>query len=477
MTPLNEEMEIHMEKHLLFFYNWILSPTVLISVLCAGIFITFSLKFFYLYREKTIFRTFFRVNDRDGVSPLRALTVALAGTLGVGNIAGVAAALTTGGPGAIFWMWIGAIFSMLIKYAEVVLAILYRKKGKDGYYGGAMYYFSSRKAGMLFSVLCLAASFALGNIMQAQTVAETMKETFSIPPIVTGLLLALILYLTICKGFSRISSVTLLLVPLMSGIYIFLCLVVLAKHAVVLPSVFGLIVRSAFTPQAALGGIGAFSWIAALRAGISKGLITHEAGCGTAPMAHAGANARSPVEQGFWGIFEVFADTILLCSLTAFVLLISWRNYPNLSGMALVIACFSDPFGKASGIILSLLIFCFALATMIGWSYYGRVSIDFLSPKPAYKKLYALAYSFSAFWGALTGSTLMWLLADYSVGLMTLLHIPCLLSKTKEVRRETVRYFRTSHSQSVIAHGTSNIPCSPKRSAKTQRLHGKYSEQ
>lgn len=170
-------------------------------------------------------------------------------------------------------------------------------------------------------------------------------------------------------------------------------------------------------------------------------------------MAHAGADTHSPAEQGFWGIFEVFADTIVLCSLTAFVILLSWAKYPTLEGMALVIACFSDPFWEAAGSILALLIFCFALATMIGWSYYGRVSIDYLAPKPAYKKLYALAYSFTAILGVLTDSSLMWLLADYSVAAMTLLHIPCLLSKMKEVKRETARYFLSCNSGRLKVRG------------------------
>lgn len=439
-------------------YELILSPTLLILLISSGIFITFYLKFFHLYRIRTIFSAFFKPKSQNGVSPFRALTLALAGTLGVGNIAGVAAALTSGGPGAIFWMWMGALFSMLIKYSEIVLALRYRQKKREGWIGGAMYYFSNRKLGMLFSFCCIAASFSLGNVMQAQTVAETMESAFSVQPIVIGLILALLLYLTICKGIGRITSVTMLLVPIMSAVYILLCSVVLIRHASALPSVFALIVRSAFKPQAVLGGIGGFSFAAALRAGISRGLITHEAGCGTAPMAHAGADTDSPPRQGFWGIFEVFADTILLCSLTAFVILLSWESYPALEGMALVIACFFDPFGETAGAILALLIFCFALATMIGWSYYGRVCIDYLSPKPVYKKLYALAYSLIAILGAVTSSDKMWLLADYSVALMTILHIPCLLSKMKEVKQETASYFKQIDSRKIKAHGTSREP-------------------
>lgn len=428
--------------------NSYLSDYILIVLLVGvGIFFTLRTRFVQVrcFKEglKEVFGniSFNGKKSKSGLSSFQALMTAIAAQVGTGNIVGACGAIMIGGPGAIFWMWMGALFSMLIKYSEIVLAVLYRKRGREGWFGGAMYYFSNRRVGMLFSLCCIAASFSLGNIMQAQTVAETIEDAFSIPPIIVGLLLALLLYLTICRGIGRISSVTMLLVPLMSGIYIVLCLVVIIRHISALPSVIGLIFSSAFSPRAALGGIGSFAWIAALRAGISRGLITHEAGCGTAPMAHAGADTDSPAEQGFWGIFEVFADTILLCSLTAFVILLSWAQFPTLKGMALVIACFSDPFGEAAGGILALLIFCFALATMIGWSYYGRVSIDYLAPKPAYKKLYALAYSFTAILGVLTDSSVMWLLADYSVAAMTLLHIPCLLSKIKEVKQETVRYF------------------------------------
>lgn len=444
-------------------YDRILSPMLLASVLGAGVLITLYLKFFHIYRFRAVWASFFKKRStREGVSPFRALTVALAGTLGVGNIAGVAAALTAGGPGAIFWMWIGALFSMLIKYSEIVLAMRYRKRGKDGYYGGAMYYFSNRKVGMLFSLCCIAASFSLGNVMQAKTVADTASSSFGIPPLLVGAILALLLFLTIYKGIGRISAVTTLLVPLMSAVYIILCLTVLLCNASELPSVLSLIIKSAFSPHAALGGIGAYSWTAALRSGISRGLITHEAGCGTAPMAHAGAENDSPAAQGFWGIFEVFADTILLCSLTAFVILVSWESYPTLEGMDLVIVCFSNPFGNAAGGILALLIFCFALATMIGWAYYGRVCIDFLSPKQAYKKLYAFAYSLIAVVGALTDSGVMWMFADYSVAFMTLLHIPCLLSKIKEVKLETTVYFNSLRDGRLKAHGTSKVPHSRK---------------
>lgn len=430
-------------------YDLVLSPALLIVVLSAGIYCTLQLGIPFLMHPVRVIRDLLRpANGKQGLSSVKALTVALAGTLGVGNIAGVASAISIGGPGAVFWMWVGALLSMLIKYAEVVLAIRYRKIDRTGFIGGAMYYFTKPWVATVFAVLCLIASFTLGNIMQAKTVAHSMEEAFSLSPLFCGILLALILYLTICRGFSRIASVTLCLVPLMSVIYVLICLYAIGGEIASLPGVLLMIFRSAFSPSAALGGAGGLALARVIRAGISRGLITHEAGCGTAPMAHAGANTDSAVRQGFWGIFEVFADTMILCSLTAFVLLLHLHRFPDLTGMEFVIAAFSVSLGKTAAPLLALLIFAFAVATMIGWSHYGQTCIAYLARasrhRETYKKLYALAYSLMGIIGALTVGNLMWLLADYSVALMTLLHLPCMLSKLKEVATETRIYFAQS---------------------------------
>jgi AGCS family alanine or glycine:cation symporter len=284
--------------------------------------------------------------------------------------------------------------------------------------------------------------------MQAETVARSAEEAFGLSPLLCGILLAVMLYLAICRGFSRISNVTLCLVPLMSGIYVWLCLYAIGSEITALPGVIAEIFRSAFSPSAALGGAGGLLLARVIRAGISRGLITHEAGCGTAPMAHVGADTDSAVRQGFLGIFEVFADTILLCSLTAFVILLHTDRFPGLSGMALVNAAFGVSLGGWAAPLMAMLIFCFAVATMIGWSHYGQTCLDYLirgcRRKCIYKKLYALAYSLMGLFGALMAGDLMWLLADYSVALMTLLHLPCLLSKLSEVATATRIYFAQS---------------------------------
>lgn len=430
-------------------YNLLLSPAMLAMVLLAGIVCTVRLGGYFLRHPLRVITDLFCPHKSGGrLSSVKALTVALAGTLGVGNIAGVASAIAVGGAGAIFWMWLGALLSMLIKYAEVVLAIRYRKVNEHGFLGGAMYYIRNPAVATVFALLCLLASFTLGNIMQAQTVARSMDEAFSIPPILCGILLAGLLYLVICRGFSRISTVTLYLIPLTTAIYVGICLFAIGKEIDAIPGVLTLIFRSAFCPSAALGGTGGLLLAQAIRAGISRGLITHEAGCGTAPMAHAEADTNSPVQQGFMGIFEVFADTIVLCSLTAFVLLIHAERLTELDGMEMVITAFSFSLGNAAGPLLALLVYCFATATMLGWSHYGRTCLQYLisdSPRQtAYKKLYAMAYSFFGLFGSIMASDIVWLLADYAVATMLLLHLPSLLMKLGEVTTLTRAYFAQS---------------------------------
>ena len=430
-------------------YDAVLSPALLAAVLLAGVYCSLRLGYPFLRHPIRFWKDLIcPPNQNNRLSSIKALTVALAGTLGVGNIAGVASAIAVGGPGAIFWMWVGALLSLLIKYAEVVLAIRYRKPCEGGYHGGAMYYMKRPAAKLIFSMLCLLASFALGNIMQANTVAATFENAFDLHPFLCGGLLSLLLYLAICKGFSRISTVTLYLVPLMSALYVGICLFAISQRIGALPAVTALILRSAFSPAAMLGGAGGFALARCIQAGISRGLITHEAGCGTAPMAHAEADTDSPVRQGFLGIFEVFADTMILCTLTAYTLLLHTDCLQGENGMEWVIASFSTSLGRMAGPLLAFLIFFFAIATMIGWSHYGLTALDYLSQRiprcKQYKKLYATAYSLMAMIGSVTSPGAMWLLADYSVALMTLLHLPDLLAKLPEVILLTRNYFRQS---------------------------------
>ncbi len=432
-------------------YNYLLFPALLCMLLVAGGICTIRLGRYLLGHPLQICKDLIMPGSGGGwLSSAKSLSVALAGTLGVGNIVGVASAIISGGAGAVFWMWAGALLTMAVKYAEVVLAVRYRKPSDRGFIGGAMYYLRSPRRARWFALLCLFASFTLGNIMQARTAALAVTAALPIPPLLCGGILALILGLVICKGFARISRVTLCMVPLMSGVYIFLCIWAISKQFSALPAVLADIFRSAFTPSALLGGTGGLALARVIRAGIARGLITHEAGCGTAPIAHAEAETDSPPRQGFFGIFEVFADTMILCSLTAFVLLLYGRSHPLQEDMTAVNGAFGVAVGNTAPALLAILTFVFALATMLGWSHYGNRCLDYLlKGKPhrqTIKKLYALAYSLMAILGSVTDAGLMWLLADCAVAWMAILHLPDLLARLSEVAEESRYYFQSARS-------------------------------
>lgn len=436
------------------FNQYILSPAVPVLLIFAGIVFACALRFFHITHAPTVVKAMISRKDgkKEGPSPFKSMTVALAGTLGVGNISGVASAIVAGGPGAIFWMWMGALFSMLIKYAEVVLAVKYRVFTKDGFIGGAMYYMREKGGRPLkilsipFAILCLLASLSLGNFLQMNAVSETVRQVMPISPLILSVAIAAFLYLAISRGFKGISAVTSVLVPLMSAIFVGLSLWVILPNIAQIPAILSLILRESFRPDAALGGIGGYILMKSLRLGISRGLITNEAGCGTAPIAHAGADTDSPARQGFWGIFEVFADTILMCSLTAFVVLLLWEDYPGQDGMELVISCFRAEIGEFAVGLLSVCVIFFALATMIGWSYYGIVSIGYLTDRKIAKQGYILLYSMAAIPGAMMSSQTMWLIADLTVGIMTCINTMFLLTRIGEVKEETEHFFRRESS-------------------------------
>ncbi|MGM9637290.1 MAG: alanine/glycine:cation symporter family protein [Eubacteriales bacterium] len=432
-----------MENLLTWLNTWILAPIVPALLIVSGIILGFRTRFIHLTRIPTIVRSLTKRSEGSGKqSPFRSLTVALAGTLGVGNIAGVASAIVSGGAGAILWMWIGAILSMPVKYAEVVLAVRHRITRPNGEHsGGAMYYMKKRALALPFSILCICASLTLGNLMQINAVADTADSVFNIPPLPLAAAVCLFLYPAIRKGIKRISSVTAFLVPIMSLLYVLLCLFVIIPNLKEIPSILLWILRDAFRPSAALGGIGGFLLMRSMRYGISRGLVSNEAGCGTAPIAHASADTESPVRQGFLGIFEVFADTIIMCSLTAFVVLLSIEHYPHLDSMELVIACFSRYLGESSGYLLAICVFFFALATMIGWSYYGMISLDYLTGSRRIKHLYILLYVLITLPGAVMSGSLMWQFTDFTVGIMTVINTSFLLTRVGEIGRETDRFF------------------------------------
>lgn len=334
--------------------GWVWGIPMLILIISTGILMTIRTGFFQVVRAKIVGNeTFFAIfkkrhvtktKEKKAISQFQALTTALAATIGTGNIAGVATALTVGGPGAIFWMWISAFFGMMTNFSENVLGIFYRRKNeKDEWSGGAMYYLQDglgSKKGMkkvakflavLFSIFCVLASFGIGNMTQVNSIADAMNSNFGIATIVTGVILAIIAALVIVGGIKRIGQVTEKLVPFMAVAYIFGTLVIFFTNYEQIPYVFGSIFHDAFNVSAIGGGIGGYVIKRAVTMGFKRGVFSNEAGLGSSVMVHSASDVKEPVIQGMWGIFEVFFDTIVVCTLTAFVLLSSSTDAPSQS--------------------------------------------------------------------------------------------------------------------------------------------------
>lgn len=418
-----------------------LSITTCFVQLFLGIAFCLSLRFFFITKSLHIGKTFFEKNENNGVSPFAAVTVALAGTLGVGNIVGVASSIYFGGPGSIFWMWVGAFFSMILKYSEVVLSVKYRISDDGKYLGGAFYYMHPRPISILFALLCICASFSIGNFLQMNTLSDILLDVCNIPKLTTGIVLFIVLSILITKNIKFISSVTSIVIPFASITYMVMCLTVILKNYNQIPSIFTLILRDAFNIKAGLGGTFALTFTKSMRYGITRGLITNEAGCGTAPIAHSCADTDCSVRQGFWGIFEVFFDTFVLCSLTAFVILCDKsQNYGY--DINYILERFSCVFGRTSDIILTVCITMFATATLIGWSQYGIISLSSISRAKKSKQAYLLIYALLAILGCIITSNLMWNIADITIGIMTIINSIFLLSKLREIKNETFRYFK-----------------------------------
>ncbi len=433
-----------MTSFLSFTSDFLIAPVLLTVLLLTGAYMSVRLGFFYVTKARFIAHNMLSSKgNMSGRSPFREVTVALAGTLGVGNLMGVAAAIALGGAGSIFWMWMGAFLSMVLKYAEIVLAVKFRIKKGERYLGGAMYYIKSPFFRTLFAFLCVCTSFTLGNMMQTRAVSECFEYVFNVPPIVCGIVLAVVVFLIIINGHKGVSGFTSIIIPLACAVYIIISMFVILTNVYALPSVFAEIFSSAFTLPAASGGVigNLIVMMRPVRYGISRGLITNEAGCGTAPIAHAAADTEHPAAQGFWGIFEVFADTILLCTLSALVLLIARPSFTAGRDMETVLTAFRTYCGGISDYILSISVLFFAVAGIVGWFYYGLVGLEYLSERSnhsgALKKLFVVAYSFCVILGSVCTAGLIWDLTDISIGLMAIINTPCIFSYRELIVRET----------------------------------------
>ena len=397
--------------------------------------------------------------DDQSISQFQSLCTALAATIGTGNIVGVATALICGGPGAIFWMWIVAFFGMMTNYSENVLGIYYRRKNEKGEWsGGAMYYLRDglgSKKGMkqtgtvlavLFSVFCLLASFGIGNMSQINSIAGNMKAAFHIPNAVTGVVLMVLASMVILGGIKRIASVTEKLVPFMAILYIAGALTVCIVNIDQFGAVFGAILKGAFAMKAVGGGLVGSGIKLAVTWGMKRGVFSNEAGLGSSVMVHSSSNVKEPVRQGMWGIFEVFADTIVVCTLTAFTVLSSGLVDLNTGAVlsssedsALVGEAFSTVFGKAGPAFIAVAILLFAFSTVLGWSHYGSKAFEYLFGSSA-TIVYRIIFILFIFGGATMSLQLAWDLSDTFNGLMAIPNLVGVISLSPVVAKITKNY-------------------------------------
>lgn len=375
-------------------------------------------------------------------SPFRAASVALAGTIGVGNIAGVSLSLLYGGAGAVFWMWVCGAAAMLLKYAEVVLSHSLRTAdGKGSFHGGTPHTLRALglpRAGAVFAILCLLYSFTVGGMVQANAIAECLSDSLAVPPAVTGVLLLLLTLPVVCGGGRRISALTVRLVPLMCLLYVGATLFVIFANLPRLPEVLSLIVTDAFTPAAALGGGFGFLSMRALRAGMARGLMSNEGGCGTATFAHAESAEPDPARQGLFGLLEVGVDTLLLCTLTALCILCALPTLPDgVGGMGLVRLSLASVFGSVTAPLLSLCLFFFAYATVLSAAFYTEKCLGYFNKGVPVCRKTVIFFCFLLPVGATVSATLIWGACDLLLAAMALCNLPLLLWQSGRIRALT----------------------------------------
>ena len=413
-------------------------------IFCSGFYFTKFLGGFYLIRPARALRLAFSKEGKNGVSPLRALSLSLAGTLGVGNITGVAVAITLGGAGSLFWMWISAFFSMILKYAEIVLGMRHRIYENGKPIGGPMYYMEKGIGGILgkalafiFAILGVISAFSMGSLVQMKAASDAISETFSFPALLFGILSAIFCAVLLFGGYEKISRLTAFLIPLLSAVYLIMALRIVWLESERIYPLCREIFKEAFSFSSASGGILGFLTAGAIRHGIAKGSFSHEAGCGTAPLAHAGAETKIPAKQGLLGIFEVFFDTGVLCSLTGFVILLSDEPISGANGMKLVMDAFAHYYGPSARYIITVSVILFALGTVVCWGYYGKAMLSYMTKSPTASTFYILLFCAVSAIGTVMTESSVWQLSDLTVALMTLLNLSAVFMLRREIREET----------------------------------------
>jgi AGCS family alanine or glycine:cation symporter len=428
-------------------------PPMLVLILGVGLFLSLGLKLMPMLKLGAGIRLMWSGRSATGsesdgeIPPFQALMTALAATVGTGNIAGVATAVFLGGPGALFWMWLTALVGMATKYSEAVLAVRFREVDERGsYVGGPMYYIRNGLGkkwawlGVLFAIFAAIAGFGIGNTVQANSVADVMEATFGLPHWISGVILMVMVGLVLIGGIRRIGQVASALVPLMAVSYVIAGLVVLALNVADIPAAFALIFEHAFSPIAAEGGFaGAAVW-AAIRFGVARGVFSNEAGLGSAPIAHAAAQTKNPINQGLVAMLGTFIDTIIICTITGLVIITSGVWTSGESGAALTSMAFSKALPGVGDYVVAIALAVFAFTTLLGWSFYGERCVEFLFGVKAivpYRVVWVLAIPL----GATVNLGLIWLVADTLNAMMALPNLIALIFLSPVVFKLTKEHF------------------------------------
>ena len=451
--------------------NFIWGVPAMICIIGVGLILSIRTRFLQIrkfpYAMKITFGRMFKKKEAaDGaLTPFQAVCTALASTVGTGNIAGVAGAIAIGGPGAVFWMWVSALLGMCTKFSEVTLAVHFREKNNEGdYVGGPMYYIKNglkkhwHWLAYLFSAFGVLTVFGTGNATQVNTIttavdsaltsfgAVSSQSVLNKLNLIIGIVLAVLLALILLGGIKRIGQVTEKLVPFMALLYIVLALGVILLNIHHVPAVFRSIIEGAFSPASVTGGaVGSF--FMSMKKGVSRGIFSNEAGLGTGSIAHACADTRKPVKQGFFGVFEVFVDTILICTLTALVILCSGVDisYGAAAGAELTISGFTSTYGNWVSIFTAIAMCCFAFSTIVGWGLYGARCIEFLFGSRV-NKPFMLVYSLVAIVGATMDLGLLWSIADTFNGLMAIPNLIAVFLLSGVVVKLVREYFENEKS-------------------------------
>ena len=436
--------------------NIVWGPVMLALLVGTGLYLSVRLRFLQFSKfghmlKSTIFGLFSKnqhKKDESGVSPFQAVATAMAGTIGTGSIAGLATAITMGGPGAIFWMWVSALLGLVTKYSEIVLSLKFREKNANGeWVGGPMYYIQNglklKWLAVLFAIFGMLACLGTGNATQSNSIAGALESTIGVTPWITGIVLTIIAACVILGGIRRIASVNEKMVPFMAVFFVVCAVVALIINIKEVPGAFALIFKEAFNFEAAAGGVAGYGIVAAMQYGFSRGVFSNEAGLGSAPIAHAASSTKDPVKQGLWGMFEVFFTTIIICTLSGLVVLTAghWDS-GEYEGAALSIASFNSVVPHVGGIGVTLATVFFALSTILGWAYYGEVCIGYLTNKSKKAVLiYRCVYVAFVFIGAVAELDIVWAVSEMMNGLMIIPNLIGLLGLFSVVKKLTSEHF------------------------------------